>query len=882
MTELSHIGTKRHSGRYPWGSGENPNQRHKSFLNYVDELKKKGLTEKQIAEGVGMSITQLRATKAVAKNEQRKLDVQEAIKLRDRGMSNVAIGERMGINESSVRSLLNPAVKDKQDILTTTTAMLRDQLKTKAAIDIGEGVEAQLGISKEKLNAAVSALKSEGYEYHKVQVDQIGTGAGKKTTVKVLAPPGTTYVDLVKDPSKIRLIGEQSEDGGRTFTKMGPPVSVSSKRVGVRYAEEGGTEADGVMYLRRGVDDISLGRSNYAQVRIAVDGTHYLKGMAMYKDDMPAGVDILFNTNKSNTGNKLDALKKLKEDEDLPFGAVVSQRHYTDKSGKKQQSVLNIVNEEGDWATWSKNLSSQMLSKQSSALAKQQLDQTYANKKAEYDEIMQLTNPTVRKKLLESFADGADASAVHLKAAALPRQASHVILPFSKVKETEIYAPNYRDGEKVVLVRYPHGGIFEIPELTVNNRNPEARKSLGAVRDAVGINSKVAERLSGADFDGDTVLVIPNNSRAVKNSPPLEGLKGFDPQRQYKLPDSAPRMSAKTKQRQMGDVSNLITDMTIQKATHAELARAVRHSMVVIDAEKHHLDYKQSAIDNNISDLKKKYQGSTKAGASTLVSKATSEARVGMRKLRPASKGGPIDPKTGELVYEYSGDSYVSKKTGKTVVKTIKSTKLAETKDARTLSSGTPMEEIYAAHSNRLKALANQARKAYLATPSIKRSPSAAATYKAEVDSLNAKLNVALKNKPLERQAQLIANTTVSAKRQANPHMENDTLKKVKSQALEEARARTGANKARIEFTDREWEAVQSGAISNHKLEAILANADTEHVKGLATPRVRTVMTSPVLAQAKRLLAAGHTQAEVADALGIATSTLHSAVSEEG
>ena len=882
MTELSHIGTKRHSGRYPWGSGENPNQRHKSFLNYVDELKKKGLTEKQIAEGVGMSITQLRATKAVAKNEQRKLDVQEAIKLRDRGMSNVAIGERMGINESSVRSLLNPAVKDKQDILTTTTAMLRDQLKTKAAIDIGEGVEAQLGISKEKLNAAVSALKSEGYEYHKVQVDQIGTGAGKKTTVKVLAPPGTTYVDLVKDPSKIRLIGEQSEDGGRTFTKMGPPVSVSSKRVGVRYAEEGGTEADGVMYLRRGVDDISLGRSSYAQVRIAVDGTHYLKGMAMYKDDMPAGVDILFNTNKSNTGNKLDALKKLKEDEDLPFGAVVSQRHYTDKSGKKQQSVLNIVNEEGDWATWSKNLSSQMLSKQSSALAKQQLDQTYANKKAEYDEIMQLTNPTVRKKLLESFADGADASAVHLKAAALPRQASHVILPFSKVKETEIYAPNYRDGEKVVLVRYPHGGIFEIPELTVNNRNPEARKSLGAVRDAVGINSKVAERLSGADFDGDTVLVIPNNSRAVKNSPPLEGLKGFDPQRQYKLPDSAPRMSAKTKQRQMGDVSNLITDMTIQKATHAELARAVRHSMVVIDAEKHHLDYKQSAIDNNISDLKKKYQGSTKAGASTLVSKATSEARVGMRKLRPASKGGPIDPKTGELVYEYSGDSYVSKKTGKTVVKTIKSTKLAETKDARTLSSGTPMEEIYAAHSNRLKALANQARKAYLATPSIKRSPSAAATYKAEVDSLNAKLNVALKNKPLERQAQLIANTTVSAKRQANPHMENDTLKKVKSQALEEARARTGANKARIEFTDREWEAVQSGAISNHKLEAILANADTEHVKGLATPRVRTVMTSPVLAQAKRLLAAGHTQAEVADALGIATSTLHSAVSEEG
>ena len=48
----------------------------------------------------------------------------------------------------------------------------------------------------------------------------------------------------------------------------------------------------------------------------------------------------------------------------------------------------------------------------------------------------------------------------------------------------------------------------------------------------------------------------------------------------------------------MGDVSNLITDMTIKGANNDELARAVRHSMVVIDSEKHNLDVKASARDN--------------------------------------------------------------------------------------------------------------------------------------------------------------------------------------------------------------------------------------------------------------------------------------------
>lgn len=118
----------------------------------------------------------------------------------------------------------------------------------------------------------------------------------------------------------------------------------------------------------------------------------------------------------------------------------------------------------------SKNLSSQFLSKQPIQLIKKQLDLTYADAADEFSEICSLNNPTVKRKLLLDFADECDSAAVHLKAAALPRQSTQVILPLNAMKETEIFAPNYRDGEKVVLIRYPHGGTFEIPELTVNNK----------------------------------------------------------------------------------------------------------------------------------------------------------------------------------------------------------------------------------------------------------------------------------------------------------------------------------------------------------------------------------------------------------------------------
>jgi len=914
---IIHYGILRKSGRYPWGSGGNAYERSTTFLGMVDELKSKGLSAPDIAKALGLeSTSQLRTNKTVARNQIQASNQAQAQRMKDHGVSNVEIGKRLGMPESSVRALLAPGQKDRIDVLETTANQLRDAVGPGKHVDIGAGTNLYMGISPEKLNAAVSILKEEGYVVHNVQIDQI---AGKgKTTTKVLAAPGTTYRDIVMDQSKIGTMATFSEDGGRSYIRIQPPLSLDSKRVEVRYGDEGGSDMDGVIQVRRGVDDVSLGGSTYAQVRVAVDGTHYLKGMAMYTDDLPAGVDVRFNTNKTRSAMeeaassgkapnaKIAAMKAMQKDDNgeidqqNPFGSAI-RRQITEPDAKGNpivKSAMNIVNEEGDWDDWGKSLSSQMLSKQTPRLAKQQLDKTYQSKKDEYDEIMSLTNPVVKKKLLESFADDADSSAVHLKAESLPRQRTQAILPINSLKETEVYAPNFKDGESVVLIRFPHGGTFEIPELTVNNRNSEGKKLLGNALDAIGIHSKVAGRLSGADFDGDTVLVIPNNNKQVKTSSPLLGLKDFDPQKAYPGYDGMPVM--KNKQQEMGKISNLITDMTIQGAPHTEIVRAVRHSMVVIDAEKHKLNYKESEKANGIAQLREKYQkqvdpetGKTKSGgAATLISRASSQQRVPDRKLRSAAKGGPIDPETGKKVYEESGAGYTkvttNPRTGKTttkwVGKTNLSTKLAETDDAHILISdaNTVMENLYADHSNRLKALANSARKASLSTGKIETSDSAKKVYADQVNSLDQKLTRALRNAPLERQAQIIANTTVKAKLQANSNLDSDQIKKIKNQALADARTRTGANKALVDIEPDEWEAIQAGAISTNKLNQILNNADLDKVKALATPREGTVMTDAKLDRAKAMLANGLTQAEIASALGVPVSTVNSALLRKG
>lgn len=883
---LAHYGILRRSGRYPWGSGSTENIRNKSFLDIIGELRKEGLSESEIARGFGITTTQLRSGKTIALAQQKQQKILTAQRLKEKGWSYVAIGQRMGLNESSVRALCAPGEQDKVNVTRTVSNMIKTHTDKKKMIDVGSGVENQLGITQTRLKIAVAMLREQGYALHSIKIEQLGQ-PGKFTTMKVLAIPGTTLSYVQKNRSKIKQIMDYSKDGGRSFFSIQKPISINSNRIRINYKEDGGDKADGVIYVRPGVKDLSIGSSRYAQVRISIDGTHYLKGMAIYKEDLPAGADLVFNTNKTKSRSKKDVMKEIEADPDLPFGSIVRQIHGPDG---KVSSAMNIVGsptkegsgEEGSWDNWSRNLPSQMLSKQNPDLAKQQLDLTYERRRIEFDEINSLTNPTIRKELLTKFADQTDAAAVHLKAANLPRQATKVLLPVPSMKPTEIYAPSMRNGEQVALIRFPHAGTFEIPQLTVNNRNREARKLLGtSAKDAIGVHHKVAEHLSGADFDGDTVLVIPNNKGSIKRTDPLEGLKGFDPQ-VYKIPKDSPisLMTSARKGQEMGKISNLITDMTLRGANRDELARAVKHSMVVIDAEKHGLDFKQSEKDHGISNLKEKYQGRKNAGASTLISRAKSPVFLPERKERSAAKGGPIDKLTGKKVYEPTGRMIPDRKTGGMVLKEDRHKALAVTDNASDLSYGTRIESLYAGHSNKLKAMANTARKESVYIKPAPYSPSAKKVYVNEVASLNAKLNVSLMNSPRERQAQLIGQTVFSQKKQANPHLEKSEIKKIKQHALNEARIRTGAKKEKISITQSEWDAIQAGAISTDKLVKIFNNSDIDTIRQLALPKHKPKMTSTMQRRAMAMLASGATQAEVADALGVGLTTLKVSISE--
>ena len=889
---LMHYGVKRRSGRYPWGSGDNPYQHGGDFLSRVEELQRLGKSEKEIAQEIGLSTTDLRMQVRVAKHERRALQADRARSLRDDGKTLDEIASIMGFkNDSSVRALLNENTAENKNKARATAEILKKELAEKGALDVGTGVERTLGVSTGVLQEALFILETEGYNRYGVGVPQVNDPK-KRTITPVISVPEIDQREVYQNLDLVKSVGEyHSSDGGDSWDKREYPASIDSSRVKILYGDEGGALKDGVIEIRRGVADLDLGDSHYAQVRILVDGTHYLKGMAMYSDDMPDGADIVFNTNKHSGTPKMEVMKPIQADPDNPFGAFIKangQSHYIDADGTEKLSAINKLKEEGDWDKMSKNLSSQFLSKQPLQLIRKQLDLTYADAADEFAEICALTNPTVKRKLLLDFADECDSAAVHLKAAALPRQSTQVILPLNAMKETEIFAPNYRDGEQVALVRYPHGGTFEIPVLTVNNKNPAAISILGKnIRDAVGINPKVAERLSGADFDGDQVVVIPTG-RGVKiqSTPALKDLEGFDPKTQYSTEGkTGVRLLSKgaATQRQMGEISNLITDMTLKGAPEREIARAVKHSMVVIDAAKHKLDYRQSEKDNGIAELRKRYQGYTdeegkeRGGASTLLSRRKQTVDV------PERQGsGVIDPTTGKVVYKESGRTYVDPKTGKDVLATTKVSRIEVLDDVRKLSSGTLQEEAYAEHANRMKALANQARLEYKATPTLKRSASAAKAFEPEVTRLMSALRVAQLNAPREREAQRIANARVKAKVQDNNITDKDEISKIRRAAINDARVATGASgkRTRITISDGEWTAIQAGAISDTTLSEILRYAEPKTVRERATPRATTQLSQARINRIKALANSGHTNSEIAEALGISTSAVSKYLNE--
>lgn len=874
LDSLLHYGVKRKSGRYAWGSGEDPRQGENGygFLKEVDSLRAKGLKDTQIAEKLGMNTTQLRNGITWANTEQKANLARNIETLEKTGMSNTAMGQKLGVSEATIRNYRN-----KQNVAETHQKMqlkdvedaIRSGVDKTGYLDVGVGVERQLGISRNKFNTVVNKLaKEDGYNIHEVYVKRLSDPTQtKNTTVKVLTlDPDTT--NTRKNSDKISTLQTQIDSDGKV-SNIKPPTHVSLDRIKVRYKEEGGEEKDGLIELRPGVNDLDLGKSKYAQVRIAAGDDLYLKGMVAYSDkkNFPDGVDIIFNTNKEMGTPKDKVLKKMKEDLDNPFGANIV----------RQKGALNIVNEQGDWDTWSGKMSSQFLAKQPVNLIKDRLDDTYSSLRKEFDEINSMTNPVVKKHLMDKYVEGLDSKAKHLKAKGLPGTKSHVILPFPDMKPNEVFAPLYKNGDRVALVRHPHGGIFEIPDLVVNNKYASAIKMIGTdSRDALGIHPSVASKLSGADFDGDTVLVIPNNRGMVKSSRALQELKNFDPNVYKRDYDT---ISPKMKQTQMGIVSNLITDMTIKNASQSELARAVKHSMVVIDSEKHKLDYKQSARDNGISSLIKTYQshispdtGKTSKGASTLISRSKSKIDISQHDTAKDLHRDRVD-KTGKVLKKGLSIPEIAKKLNISEKTTSDYISGKATFKPEKYSSGTAKEDLYVGYIKGVVKTKNDALKVSQSIPTPKYSREAAKIYAPELQSLNAKLNTALLNAPRERQAQLLTNNLFYAN--VKPGMDKDDVKKLKARSLARARDTVGSNAkaSRVKLTEQEWEAIQARAVSPTKLKQILDHADMDIVRNLASPRV-SKLSSAKVSRAKMLLDKGYTYAEVSQVMGVSTTAL--------
>lgn len=928
---LMHYGVKRRSGRYPWGSGEDPYQHEDFFLKRVERLKADGWTEtpENIMSEFGMTTGQYRKEKSLAAAELKCYRVNRAKSLQKDGLGPTEIARIMSkdgelISESTVRGWLTENSLANTTKAQQTADFIRKQIEEKGMIDVGAGVEIELGVSRERLNQALKILQDEGYPVWKGGIPQ-ATNPGQQINQMIICPKGTPHKDIYNYDQVNSLRDYTSDDDGATFRKFEYPASISSDRVKMLLYDEVNPldgelsqTKDGVMQIRRGVADLDLGNSRYAQVRILVDGDKYLKGMAVYADDLPDGIDIIYNSNKHEVAK---GYKKIKtEDPNNPFGALIKadgQYHYIDESGVERLGAINKAREENDWEDWGNSLPAQFLSKQNKILAKKQLDLSLANKQAEYEDIMALNNPTIKKHFLKKFADECDSAAVDLKAASLPGQQYHVILPVNTLKENEIYAPNYEDGTKLALIRYPHGGTFEIPILTVNNKNEKARKLIGTdAGDAVCINHNVAEQLSGADFDGDTVMCIPTHDRGgrvkISNREPLPGLVGFDTRERYPevpgmiyMQDPIHPEKDKT-QIEMGKISNLITDMTLLGATDQEMERAVRHSMVVIDAAKHKLNYKQSEVDNDIRGLVEKYQRTVNAdgsihvgGASTLISMAKSDKRVVKRQGQPKIniKGeewyDPSKPE-GAYIYKEADDAYwektkVNKRTGEVtkemVPRTQSSTKMAETDDPYSLISAhkNQMEYIYADYASSLKKMANSARVDYVKTGKIAYSKEAKKTYAKEVKSLDDKLDIALVNAPKERDAQRKADFYVDSeiknyKERTGKDISKGDEKKMRQQAIVRYRSQTKTLSRRernIDITDKEWEAIQAGAISENKLNKILANADIDALRKRAMPKeTRRVVTDGQIGRMQAMRNSNYTIAQIADALGISSSTV--------
>lgn len=1050
----------RGSGRYPFGSGNRPHQHDWDLISRIDKLRaaNPGIKDEEIAKQLGYYQTNKYGQiiydedgnpKAGAPGRLKtamryaganiKRDKYEEICWYDthidpdtgKGYTDTKIAKLMGEpGESSIRSLRNTIEQGKLTKFVDIADKLRTEADKKGIIDVTSDIADHLGCSTGTLNTAIESLQNEGYEMKKLNFKNM-SNPSFETTVVALCKPGEDTSRLFKQPERIKSITEvensmeekrdHDNDINSSLIKRGiaDTPQISLDRIKVIYDEDGGTERDGLILIKAHRDengnlqadspDLSLGNARYAQIRIAVEGNRYIKGMAAYSEDISN--DIVINSNKSREQGIDKALKKLELNKDGTvaknmFGSSVVNAQTVmrdrfgqpilDKDGNQVASAINFVGAnindahiEGRWGQWSKNLPSQFLTDLPLSVVKKQLALQAKIYEENLKEIESLNNPTVKRAMLIDYGNQLDAAACNLKAAPIGGQKTRVLMPVPSLKDNECYCPGLENGTTVALARFPHQGKWEIPILKVNNNNAEAKALIGDGADAICINHHNHGVLSGADSDGDTCIVIPMTRKNkttgefdkvtdVVNMPSLIGkvktddnggyklvkISDFDPTGEYgignprfsnmyktkkdpktgkeeKIPTYHYFKTEQAKGKEMGIASNLIQDMRIKDASPDELVRADMYSMVVIDAKKHQLNWKQAYKDFGIDELKKKYQshidtetGRVKEqGASTLITLAGSPSQQKARAIWKASADS-IDPVTGAKIYKdpvktkeskaspefvkipgsnrylkddngekiqatwtgevkqkpdgsyyYDAGSGKPKWSYKDVDRTENIKRMELVDDAFKLvadpSKLTETERAYAVYANHCKSLANQARKEYLVTKPIEYNKEAAAKYATEVAELKEAYLKASKNKARERQAQLLATSEYNAI--LNDHgseLDGEDRRKLRGQCVSDARDACGANKDRIRFTEKQWEAVNAGAIGPSMLDRLLDNADKDNYVKLALPKTSRISDSQK-SQILNLYRAGWGYEAISEKLGISTGSVSNIISEK-
>ena len=176
---IEHYGMPRRSGRYPWGSGENPYQHAVDFIGRVEQMRKDGFSyidedgkvwtgDTGIAKSMGLTTTEFRTELSICKNERRAYNVATAKSLKEDGLGETEIARRMSerlgkdINESTVRSWLDKDSENRMNTAKEKAQYIKEQIDKKGIVEIGAGVDRQLGISPEMMKQVKYILDRDG------------------------------------------------------------------------------------------------------------------------------------------------------------------------------------------------------------------------------------------------------------------------------------------------------------------------------------------------------------------------------------------------------------------------------------------------------------------------------------------------------------------------------------------------------------------------------------------------------------------------------------------------------------------------------------------------------------------------------------------------